>query len=168
MTREAGATSLPRGIRDRRLAYEVGGETLVYDLDSHKAFCLGPAAARLWEWCDGQTGVSELAERLRSAYGAAFTDGVVEAAVSRLARAGLVGDASHAGRTDVATRRACLRRLALIGGLAVAAVSVPAPSQAASCLSRSDCRRSGGPPCSGLPCCGGGRCQQVGHHCQCR
>src|SRR5262249_1546938 len=43
---------------------EMQDEMLVYDLQSHQAHCLNKTAAFIWEHCDGETTIEELAKRM--------------------------------------------------------------------------------------------------------
>ena len=55
---------MPRARQDELIVEELQDETLVYDLERHKARCLNPAAALVWRHCDGQTSVAEVAALL--------------------------------------------------------------------------------------------------------
>ncbi len=39
-------------------------ETLIYDLDRNKAFCLNETVAIVWELCDGDHTVSEMSDEM--------------------------------------------------------------------------------------------------------
>jgi hypothetical protein len=126
--------------RKRRLVVRaVGSETIVYDTGTHRAHCLGPEAAAVWRECDGRRSTSEIAERLRLAGGQPIEEASVAVALRRLERAGLVdGQASRTaggpqgrGAGAVGGRRAALRRVAALAGLAVASMVAPAPEAAA-------------------------------------
>lgn len=146
---------------------EVGSETIVYDLRTHQAHCLGPEAAAVWRECDGQRSAPEISERMRLADGRPIDELSVAVALRRLERAGLVE--GHVPRTaggpegrspgQVAGRRAALRRVAALAGLAVASVVVPTPEAAAAtctvpawqpCQTTAQCC----PAASGATCCG--------------
>jgi len=146
----------------------VGAETIVYDPRTHRAHCLGPVAAAVWREGDGHASASEIAERMRLAGGEPIDEESVVVALRRLERAGLVdGQASRtAGGPEgqspghVAGRRAALRRVATLAGLAVATLVVPTPEAAAatctvdpwrSCQTTAECC----PTAQGVPtCCG--------------
>ena len=42
----------------------VGGETLVYDLERHRAHCLNPTAALVWSACDGRRDAAAIARAI--------------------------------------------------------------------------------------------------------
>ncbi len=54
--------SRPRARQDGLLVDTIGEELLLYDQDSHTAHCLSPIAACVWQHCDGERDVTELAE----------------------------------------------------------------------------------------------------------
>ena len=128
----------------RLVVREVGSETIVYDPRTHRAHCLGPAAAAVWRECDGHSSTSEIAGRMRVAGGEPIHEAAIAVALRRLERAGLVdGQASRtAGSPErhspghVAGRRAALRRVAALAGLAVASLVVPTPEAAAATCTR--------------------------------
>jgi len=44
---------------------EIGEEVLVYDLKTNKCHCLNKTAYFIWQHCDGQTDVVEIANRMK-------------------------------------------------------------------------------------------------------
>lgn len=40
---------------------ERDNETLLYDMKTHKAFCLNETSSLIWEHCDGKTNADEFA-----------------------------------------------------------------------------------------------------------
>lgn len=165
----------PRARERGLLVEEVGGETLVYDLDRHKAHCLGPVLAEVWRLCDGRSTPAEIARRLRRRSGAAVDQDVVAAAVRRLARARLLEEPlAVAARVSLRGRRELLKKAALLGGLSLASITAPTASSAATCITLGDCRALGNKQCTGTPCCSpgaptGSRCtkQTQGSQCNC-
>jgi len=57
-------SAMPAARSDDLVVEEVGDELLVYDLRGDGAHCLGPAAARVWRACDGETTVAALETKL--------------------------------------------------------------------------------------------------------
>jgi hypothetical protein len=57
----------PDGARPARGIGRAGvpDEVLIYDLKQHKAHCLNKTAALVWNHCDGETSVSEMATLLQ-------------------------------------------------------------------------------------------------------
>ena len=60
---------MPRARQIELHVEELPDETLVYDLERHKARCLNRTAALVWRHCDGQTGVAEVAALAGGAMG---------------------------------------------------------------------------------------------------
>jgi Coenzyme PQQ synthesis protein D (PqqD) len=56
---------------------EMPEETLVYDLNTNKAFCLNQTAALVWKNCDGQKNVTEIAQILQSSMKSSVSDDLV-------------------------------------------------------------------------------------------
>lgn len=55
---------LPKARKEKLIIKEVDNETLVYDLENDQAHCLNSTAARVWQLCDGQSSVTEIAQLL--------------------------------------------------------------------------------------------------------
>lgn len=133
---------------------DIDGETLVYDLDRHRAHCLNAVAARVWRLCDGQTSVEQMAAAVTDATGAAVDEDVVWYALRRLNGARLIEGLYAVAPARAVTRRDLLQRMAAAGlGLlllpTVASIIAPTTLQAqASCLpTGAPCNRDFGPPC---------------------
>ena len=56
--------------RERVLAEQVDGETVLLDLDSGMYFGLNDVGARIWELCDGTRTVSEIVASISDEYDA--------------------------------------------------------------------------------------------------
>lgn len=59
----------PAARQDDLIVEHVGDEILVYDLRTHRAYCLNRTAAALWSLCDGQTDPEEIRRRLEAELG---------------------------------------------------------------------------------------------------
>jgi hypothetical protein len=154
----SGAEAARPRARDAELVVEpLGEETLVYDLERHKALCLGPRTAWVWRHCDGKTTVEEIASRLARELREPVGEEVVWVAVRRLARAHLLrGSLPAASGKRSASRREWMRRAALLGGFSILSLTVPVAALAASCLPKhAACNPAGPnrccPPCRCVP-----------------
>lgn len=150
---------LPRRRTERLLTREVAGEVVVYDLDSHRAHCLSPAAARVWALADGRRthrgALAALAEGLGLPDTGAAT-AVLDRSLDELAGARLLEPAHTPSGLD---RR---RLLAGVGAAAlVTSVLVPTTAMTQSpptggrpinavCMTSSQCTSG---------CCRSGRCK---------
>jgi hypothetical protein len=127
----------PTARRDNVLVERLDGETIVYDLAADKAHLLNRAAALVWERCDGDVSVAELAEAIRSETGLPADDEVVHLALRQLQQANLLQDAAGPPVPAAVSRRQLMRRLGIAAGFAftlplVKSVTAPTPAFAQS------------------------------------
>jgi len=130
---------------------ELGEETLVYDLATHRASCLNRGAAEVFRACNGRRSVTEIAARAGKRLGRKVTAAYVEIALDRLGRSGLV---EAAPRIASKRRRETLKRLAAAAIVlpAITSVLAPEPAQAQTCLGNMEICMVSSQCCSG--CCG--------------
>jgi hypothetical protein len=141
---------------------EVEGETLVYDLKSHKAHCLNPTAALVWKLCDGRRTAAQIAQKLEEQLHATVTSEVVWLAVGQLERLKLLKEPVK-GVPDSAriSRRELGRRMGMATALLalplITSINAPAAIQAVS-----GCAGAGA-PCGAPnpPCCPGFNCDGI-------
>jgi len=150
---------LPQARRDGLLVQAIDDEVIIYDTERHKAHCLNRAAARVWEHCDGQATVGDLARRLSRELETPVDHQVVWLAVEQLQKAHLVAEAPrHAGGLS---RRELLKRLGVAAAMAlplVTTIRTPVAAQGASCAAQGELC---GPSAGGLPCCPDLPCGQI-------
>ena len=148
----------PRARKDGLLVEELANETLVYDLERHKAHCLNQTAKFVWSHCDGQTSIGELAELLQDEFRSSANEEVVWLALERLEKAHLLRERVRPQtETPRYSRRRLLTRLGI--GMAIpVVVSIVAPMavHAASCVTVTTCETVLNPgQCSTeIPICG--------------
>jgi hypothetical protein len=106
------------------------GELCVYEWTTKTVHALNPAAARVWELCDGRTSVEEMVAAVGGeARGAAA---IVQHALREFARAGLLERDTAAGLPEL-SRRALLRRIGTAAAIPiVTSIAAPAPLAAQS------------------------------------
>ncbi len=150
---------MPRARQDELVVEELQDETLVYDLERHKARCLNRTAALVWRHCDGRTSVAEVAALLQEQSATPKDEAVVWMALDRLGRANLLNEpvTLPADRTQY-SRREMLRKLRRVAGISLllpVIESIVAPLAAAqgSCVTLAACQATT-QPCSGAPICG--------------
>jgi len=154
---------LPLARRDPLVVNELHGEVLVYDPDSHDAYCLNPTSALVWKNCDGQATIAETAQLLGRELNAPVDDDVVWLALAQLKKANLLqGEVKAPLRATKISRRELTRRIGIAALLlpAITALSVPAATQAASGCLGAACE--GNFPtqcCQQQPTCVNGFCQ---------
>src|SRR5438270_13360436 len=104
----------PLARTDKLTVRAMPDETLVYDLERHKAHCLNRTASLVWEHCDGRHDADGLAELLARelALPAAEAAAAARLALEQLSRRGLLREAvaPAAGRERLTPRQA-LRQL---------------------------------------------------------
>lgn len=153
----------PRARDDGLVVERVDDELLVYDLERDRAHRLNEAAALVFERCNGERGVAELAEALSEDSGQQIDEDVVGRALVRLSEAHLLDEPVVAADGHEWSRRQVLKRIGAAGaaGLALPVVtSIVAPTPAEAQASPT-CSLAGQPcntttPCTeGLPCCPG-------------
>jgi len=146
----------PRARQEDLVIEGLDGETLVYDMRTHKAHCLNHTAALVWSHCDGHTTVEEMAKALENELREPVRAEVVWEALVQLTKAQLL--ANHLPRStaqQAMSRRAVMRRIGLGAAIALPLVtSILAPTAAEAVT----CHVAGG-SCSGLgDCCTGCTC----------
>ena len=77
----------PRKRQEGLVVQELPEEMLVYDTDRHKAHCLGPVAAAVWEACNGRRSAAQIAARVTAKLGQAVPVESVWLSLRRLGRA---------------------------------------------------------------------------------
>jgi len=151
----------PRARSERLVTRTVGDELLVYDLDRHKAYCLNRVATQVFRHSDGQSTITEMVARIRSAVGMPIDDQAIRLGLMRLDAAHLLVDGS-VDRTHRTSRREVLRTLGKTAAVVVpvvTALTVPTPAQAASFFVCAGCPTTA---CLVQPCSPGGICKQSG------
>ena len=124
---------------------ELDGETLLYVEATHRAFCLNPAAARVWSSIDGIRDVGAIAHRT------AIAPELVAATLTEMGESGLLAELPDLPVVDLSRRR--LVRAGLVAIPLILALTVPRAAEAASACTVG---LPGGPACSPTtPCCSG-------------
>ena len=143
--------ALPLARKSSLIIKEVDDETLVYDLESDKAHCLNSTAARVWNSCDGNTSVSDIAAQLSSPADAPVDENVVWLALDQLEKFKLLDNAPAKPATIAGlTRRQMVARLGIAAAALPAIVSIVSPHASAQvsqnpippgfcCVSPNDC-----------------------------
>jgi hypothetical protein len=135
--------------RTRGLVFKtVASETLVYDLERHRAHSLNAVAAAVWRRCDGRRTPAAIAEAVAQELGVEVDALVVERALAQLGRSHLLLRGAPA--EPRLGRREMLRRVGVAAAVVPVVTSIVAPraadAQSAGCGAE-------GEPCSGGTCC---------------
>ena len=150
---------MPRARQDELVVEELQDETLVYDLERHKARCLNRTAALVWRHCDGQTSVAEMAALLEEQLAVPKDEAVVWLALDRLSRADLLTEpvTLPADKAQY-SRREVLRTLRRVAGISlllpvIESIVAPLAAAQASCITRQACQSRPPFACGGTPVC---------------
>ncbi len=142
----------PKAHREVVVSHPGGGETIVYDLKTHKAHCLNATAAFVWQRCDGRQTVRDIADQFAAEQQHDVDESVVWLALKQLDQARLLEDRIAAGQLANVSRRAVLRKLGLAAAVALPVVaSLVAPEA----VSAGSCRPKDAACSTGLDCCSG-------------
>ena len=153
---------------------EMPDEVLVYDLKQHKAHCLNKTAAFVWQHCDGQTTVTEMANLLKLEVGAPIDEEVIWYALDNLSKADLLEAKLTPPVKDGMSRRRMIRRMgALIAIPAVVSLVAPTAASAASVVTLAfkiptgQCETQANPVNCDDRCCTGNNPNDPGDRKQC-
>lgn len=133
-------TRQPLARMENVVVQEMPEETLVYDLQANKAFCLNQTAALVWKNCTGTKTVAEIAEIVGKETKSSVSDEFVWLAIDQLNKDNLLENKTETPTfmTTGVSRRDAMRRIGLATAVAlplVAALSVPSAAYAAnSCV----------------------------------
>lgn len=147
---------------------QLDNETLVYDLETEQAHCLNETAARVWGSCDGQTSVSEIAQRLSLTADAPVDENVVWLALDQLEKFKLLDEKPvRPAHLLGMTRRQMVARIGFAAIALPVVVSIVVPTAQAQgslippgfcCVNPNDCvsgtcqqEGPGDPPCTVYP-----------------
>ncbi len=152
---------MPPARQDELVVEELPDETLVYDLERHKAHCLNRTSALVWQQCDGRTTVAEVAELLEEQLDIPADQAVVWMALDRLGKVHLLNEkvTLPADRARY-SRREMLRTLRRVAGISLllpvieSIVSPLAAAQDSNCVTVGVCEGQLVPPqCYEPPIC---------------
>ncbi len=153
-------SQFPIARKDGLVIQEVPGELLVYDLDSDKAHCLNETAAIVWNACDGNTSVSDIAAIVAATSKGDASDDLVWLAIDQLNENNLLAE-ELTPRFAGESRRDVLKKIgigAMIALPIVASLAAPKSVLAASscnCANNTDCQLQA-PNCPTQVCSGAG------------
>jgi hypothetical protein len=119
MNHETNLSQYALARRDQLVVQEMPDEVLVYDLKAHKAHCLNKTAAFVWNNCDGQTSVADLAKLLQDETGSQVDEDVIWFALDNLSKARLLEEKVAPPAKDGLSRRRMMRRLGLGAAAAI-------------------------------------------------
>ena len=145
---------------------ELGEEVLVYDLVTHKAYCLNETSGKVYKACDGVTTFDQLRAKTK------FTDEIIFLTLDELKKENLIEeDGSYASPFAGMSRREVIRRVGLASMIVLPVISslvAPTAAMSKSCLDLEESCVTGtccpGTTCNGVVsiCCAGSGVQPSG------
>ncbi len=137
-------------------------ETLVYDLDTNKAFCLNATSAHVWKACNGNRTIPEITQHLKKELDESANEKLVEFALDQLSKEGLIEgyESAIAGNAGI-SRRSAIKTLGLSTAIAlpiIASLVAPPAAYAQSCTGVGMAGNAPGCPCTSNLDCNSGTC----------
>ena len=120
-----------RARKEELVVQELPDEVLVYDLRNHKAHCLNPTAAFVWNHCDGRMTAADIAALMAAEWEKPVNEEVVWLALKQLSRANLLIEPVKTVDGTRTSRRAVLRRLGASAAMTPLVISLVAPMASA-------------------------------------
>ena len=150
---------MPQARRSGLIIQEVDSEILIYDQETNRAHCLNPTAAKVWNYCDGETTLAEACSALSRDLETPVDEKLVWYAVDQFAKDNLLEKEIEFPAFIIPgmNRRQMVRTLGLAAVVAVPLVTsivAPTPAQAATC-------KVPGQPCGAAAQCCSGLCPGV-------
>jgi Coenzyme PQQ synthesis protein D (PqqD) len=122
MTKKTTENTQALARKDELVVQDLPDEVLVYDLKNHKAHCLNKTAAFIWNHCDGQTTVEDIAKMMEQEWHTPVTEDAVWFAVNKLSKAELLQQRIALPEAKAGmSRRSAMRRLG-VGALLIPVV----------------------------------------------
>ena len=146
---------MPQARRSGLIIQEVDNEILIYDQETNKAHCLNQTAAKVWNYCDGETTLADACSALSRDLETPVDEKLVWYAVDQFSKDNLLEKEIEPPTfiTPGMNRRQMVRTLGLAAIVAVPLVTsivAPTPVQAATCLASGQVCSTSVQCCSGL------------------
>ena len=149
----------PQARRDGLVVQELSGETLVYDLERHKAHCLNAMAARVWTLCDGTRSLEQIAGLVAPELQARDAEEVIQLALADLGKARLLRERpKRSAGVSSSSRREIVKRLGMATAFLPVVASILAPTAAEAVACTGVTGRATGCPCTAMTQCASGTC----------
>ena len=162
----------PLARREKLVMQSLDDETLVYDLETNRVFCLNQTSSLVWEKCNGNNTVSEISGFLTKQSKSSVSEDFVWLALEQLKKENLLDEKEEiSNKFEHLSRRDVVRRIGLASVIALPLISsVVAPSSisAASCLAIDAICTASAQCCSACCKAGGGgvnQCKPGGGSC---
>jgi len=150
------SNNYPKSRKENLVLQESDGEVLIYDMGTNKAFCLNETSAVVWQACDGNKSVGEIATEVAGKFNGPANEDLVWLALEQLKKERLLENAdSFQVNFNGVSRREAIKRVGLSTLMAlpvVMAITTPVAAAAGSTICGStlnaacQCNLNGGIP----------------------
>jgi hypothetical protein len=151
---------IPEARREGLVVQEMSDEVLVYDRERNRAHCLNRTAALVWNHCDGNSSVAEMARAIAEETSVPVDEDLIWLGVDQLSKTHLLRERAQMPEHKAGlSRREVMRRIGLTAAVAlpvVTSIVAPTAAQASNCLASGQACTSAAQCCSGL--CPAGTC----------
>lgn len=145
---------IPEARREGLVVQELSDEVLVFDRDRNKAHCLNKTAALVWNHCDGNSSVAEMARVIARETNAPVDEDLIWLGVEQLSKTHLLRERARVPEHKTGlSRREVIRRIGLTAAVAlpvVTSIVAPTAAQAANCLGTGQTCTTSAECCNGL------------------
>lgn len=149
----------PISRRSNIVIQELENETLIYDLDEAKAFCLNETSSIIWQMCDGTRTVTDISQAVSRKFKTPISEDFVWLALDQFKKDNLISN-EFISVFDGMSRREVIRKVGFASIVAlpvVASMIAPTAVTAASCILSNDACN----PAMDF-CCPGSLCAMAG------
>jgi hypothetical protein len=130
------STLRPRSIPNHRIIVrQIETETLLYDESTHRAWCVNRSSACVWQLCDGNRTVKQIAEAASRELECAVDEDVVLLTLDELREKNLLEEPSSPIFVDGISRRKMIARAGLAAAALLPVIGIIAAPPAARALS---------------------------------
>lgn len=149
----------PRSRQENIVVQDLQSETLIYDSKTDKAFCLNETAAFVWQNCDGEKSVRQIAEGLARKNRQPVNEDIVWLAIDQLAKDNLMADAGNLPESFAGmSRREVVKKVGLATMIALPLISGLVAPTAAQAQSQSTGNQGLNTTCTQNSQCSSGNC----------
>ncbi len=167
--------SYPKTRQSDLVVQNIANETLLYNLKTNKALCLNETSAQIWEMCDGNTDIPEIANMLAKKANKPVTEELVWLALDQLRKEGLLENPDKVNNDfGGLSRREVIRKVGFASMIALPIISavvapnaVDAQSGCATLVCGANCCPANNTCGSGNQCCPPQNCNSIPNGCPC-
>ncbi len=103
----------PKARKENIVIQKIDDETLVYDLNANRAYCLNKTSALVWALCDGNRTATQISDEMSKDLKALVSEELVYLALGQLGKDGLIENGTQDYLAGV-SRREVIRKVGLL------------------------------------------------------